>query len=115
DRVIEALPQREQARRRGSVANHGWTVADRAGVGRAELEAAEFGVGGDRVDELAADDLGPGDARLGGAQVLLEQRDAVHRRLEFGRIYIGVEVLVALEQPDAEPLAALVVLADERG
>src|SRR6266568_5036251 len=51
---------------------------------------------------------------VGGAQVLLQQGDPVGRRLVAGRRQIGVELVVALEEPDAEALPALVVLADER-
>src|SRR5215472_6865180 len=109
DRMVESVPQREQAPLRRLR-----RLPDRAGVGRAELEAAELGIGRDRVDELAAHDLGPSDARLRRTQVLLQERDAVRGHLEVRRAEVGVKLLVAGEQPNPEPLAALVVLADER-
>ena len=67
-RMIEARAQREQARL-GPAAPA--ARLDGARVCRAQLEAASRGVGADRVQELTADDLDPGDPWLGGHQVLL--------------------------------------------
>src|ERR1022692_13360 len=107
DRMIEIGPEREQI--------GAGRLVDRAGVGRAELEATKRGISGDRVDELTVHELRPGDARLGGPQVLLQQRHAVHRGLVFRRADVVVELVVAGEEANPQPLAALVVLADERG
>ena len=85
-----------------------------AGVGRAELEAAAGGVGGERVDELAADQLGAGNPRLRRLQVLLQQGDAIRWRLVVSAGQAGVEFVVTGEEADAMALPALVVLADER-
>jgi hypothetical protein len=52
--------------------------------------------------------------RLRREQVLLQQGDAVDRRLVAGRRQVGVELAHGCEQPHAQALPALVVLADER-
>src|SRR5262249_54016497 len=106
DRMVKSRTEREQIRWR--------PVAHLAGIGRTELEAAEGRVRRDRVDVLAADNLRPSDSWLGGAQMLLQQCDAVNRGLVAGRSQVRIECVMTVEQPHAESLATLVVLGDER-
>ena len=71
----------------GLVAGRAESIADGADIGRAQLEAVA-GVDLDRVHEMAADELGAGDQRDRGADVLLQQMQAVDRRLVIRAVEI---------------------------
>src|SRR3546814_13805028 len=81
-------------------------------VGGAELEAAG-GIHLDRVEEVAADELRPGDDGLRRRDMLLQQVDAVARLLERRRRDIGRQRVGIDEGLHAQPLAASVRLQDE--
>ena len=104
DRVVEALAQAEQA-----------LFRDRAGVRRAQGEAAARGVGLQGVQEGAADDLDPGDHGLRRAHILLQEADSVDRRPVLGGVEMLRELVDRVEQPDAVAFPALVRLDQERG
>ena len=55
-----------------------------------------------------------GDQRLRGRNIFLQEMEAIDRRLVVGIIEIAGESIGALEQPDAEALAAAVRLQDHR-
>ena len=106
-RTAEAVPKPEQARLRGAL------TVDRAGISRAQPETTARRIGGDGIDELVTYDLHSGYLRLGSDQVLLQQGDAVDRRLVPRSSQVVVEVLMSREHLHAQALAALIVLADE--
>ncbi len=89
------------------------SIADGADIGRAQLEAVA-GIDLDRVHEPAADELGASDQRCRGGDVLLQEMQAVDRRLVIRAVEVVAERSRAEEQPHAEPLAAAVRLEDER-
>ena len=72
------------------------------------------GIDPHRVEVLAPDELHPRDVRLRRLDVLLDERDAVDRRLELVAGDVARQRLPVAEQPHPEPLAGPVVLGDER-
>src|SRR3546814_317057 len=105
----EALEPRLQLRvdRLDDLEGGACSAGQRADVGGAELEAAG-GIHLDRVEEVAADELRPGDDGLRRRDMLLQQVDAVARLLERRRRDIGRQRVGIDEGLHAQPLAASV-------
>src|SRR5260370_899672 len=87
-------------------------IADRAGVGWAQLETVA-GIDLDCVHEPAADELGAGDQRDRSADVLLQEMEAVDRGLVIRTVEVIAQRVRGPKQPNAEPLAAAVRLEDQ--
>ena len=93
-------------------------AGNRAGIGRAEFERSARDVDAHRIVETSADELRAGDERLSRLHILLDEGDAVDRRIRStGRELSGdrLELGMGVETTYTEALAALIVLRDERG
>ena len=88
-------------------------VADGTGVGRAELEAVA-GIDLDRVKKPPADEFGACDDRTRGADIFLQQVQAIHRRFVGVAGEVCGEAVAGQEELHAEPLAAAVRLQNDR-